>query len=362
MTYLASEEDLYAYISDCLDGYAEHSSFGGVVLKDEPSYTTFQSAAYVYKEIERYGKEKGKEIFIMQNLLPLASNVLNHYAEGATKETIEDDYRKYLSAWQTATGADYIQFDVYPFRMMADGVTPIVDDYYLSGLKIAAELCDERDLTFTVVVQTTAILKATDGTTKMRYVSAEDLYLQTNLLWAFGADRVAYFTYFPKSANELESFPADSSIVQADGTQNDLYDTVKQIHEEIKTLAKAILNFEYKASAYYTGENASVGEYLSRLNSDTLQSVESVSVSTQGAVLVAELYDVNRANYMVGVVNVADPAQRSGEISVSVTFDSLYTAAIVYVNGVATHVTLDNHSYTFTLAAGDAVYVVPYIL
>lgn len=352
---------MYAYISDCLDDYAEHSAFGGVVLKDEPSYTTFESAAYVYKAIERYGKEKGKEIFVMQNLLPMASNVLSYYTENAETLGIQAAYYAYLSAWQTATGADYIQFDVYPLRMDSDGVTPIVDPYYLIGLEIAATVCDERDLELTVVVQTTSICRATDGTTKMRYVSTEDLYLQTNLLWAFGADRVAYFTYFPKSNSVAETFPADSTIVQSDGTKNELYATVKQIHEEMKTLAKAILNFEYKGLTYCTGDSANAESYLTGLSCDTLQAVENVTVSENGVALLTELYDANRANYMVSVVNAADPADGKQETTVTVTFEAVYTAAIVYVNGVATEVVLDAaNSYSFTLNAGDAVFVIPY--
>ena len=76
--------------------------------------------------------------------------------------------------------------------------------------------------------------------------------------------------------------------------------------------------------------------------------------------LVTELYDKDNYNYMYMVMNTIDPNE-GGTQSITVTFNDTIDKIYVYdQTGKRTAVTLTNHTYTVTLTAGQAVYLLPY--
>ena len=76
--------------------------------------------------------------------------------------------------------------------------------------------------------------------------------------------------------------------------------------------------------------------------------------------LITELYDKDNYNYMYMVMNTIDPNE-GGTQTVIVTFDSAVDTIYVYdQTGARSAVTLTGNTYTVTLAAGQAVYLLPY--
>ena len=87
--------------------------------------------------------------------------------------------------------------------------------------------------------------------------------------------------------------------------------------------------------------------------------IDSVTTSKEYT-LVTELYDAEKYNYMYMVMNTIDPNE-GGTQTVTVTFDGTFDRVYVYdQTGARTSVTLTNNVYEVTLAAGQAVYLLPY--
>ena len=68
---------------------------------------------------------------------------------------------------------------------------------------------------------------------------------------------------------------------------------------------------------------------------------------------------------MYMLMNTIDPNEKNAKgknttQTITVTFNDYYTNAYVYQNGVRTSVELTDGTYTVTLTAGQAVYVLPY--
>ena len=93
--------------------------------------------------------------------------------------------------------------------------------------------------------------------------------------------------------------------------------------------------------------------------------VSGVTTSTD-ATLVTELYDKDNYNYMYMVMNTIDPYEKNTNgndtlQTITVTFDGTFDMVYVYdQTGARTSVQLINNTYTVTLTAGQAVYLLPY--
>ena len=103
------------------------------------------------------------------------------------------------------TGAQYIQYDQYPFRR-AD----VVDVYYILGLQVASKIAKERNVEFYFVTQTYG---QTDNITNPRMLSQEDLYWLNNMLVGFGIKQISYFTYWTPGDDPVWHFRTHSSEV-----------------------------------------------------------------------------------------------------------------------------------------------------
>ena len=139
---------------------------------------------------------------------------------------------------------------------------------------------------------------------------------------------------------------------------------MKTIMANNTAFAPTISHFDYNASKVVGSNNGSQNNdhisWSSSLTADvSFRLVTNVSSSLEYT-LVTELYDKDNYNYMYMVMNTIDPNE-GGTQSVTVTFDSSITQIYVYDQiGTRTAVTLTNNTYTVTLTAGQAVYLLPY--
>ena len=370
---------LDSYIADCLSLYKDHPAFYGVMLGDEPSYHN----AYCYGEVYKALKRLMPEIYVQYNLLPLdekQSTIQYRYPETTGTYTaysqadIEERYVNYLTLFLDSMGVDYIQYDDYPMHSATKGVsfwettTPYVAETYLRALQLVGELAKERDLAVKVVAQTFAQRSSgEDSPIYWRQITKDDAYWINNSLLGFGVKEINYFTYWTKQSNSSsgEYFIDGGSFVDRNGNKTALYTFMQTIMAENQAFAGTIKNFDYVGSRVYTGSYKYDNSHIAWVNNDyTFKKVVSVTTSTD-ATLVTELYDSENYNYMYMLMNTIDPNEKNGNSknttqSITVTFDSAYTKAYVYQNGVRTGVELTNGTYTVTLTAGQAVYVLPY--
>ena len=182
----------------------------------------------------------------------------------------------------------------------------------------------------------------------------------------FGVKQINYFTYWTKHSNSSsgEYFEDNGSFVNRDGTTTAVYDFMQAIMADNTAFAPTISHFDYNASTVVGSNNGNQNNkhisWSGNLTaSESFRFVTGVTTTLEYT-LVTELYDKDNYNYMYMVMNTIDPNE-GGAQTVTVTFDGTFDTIYVYdQTGKRTSVTLKDNTYTVTLTAGQAVYLMPY--
>ena len=369
----ATEAELDQTIAQYLEPYKDHEAFYGVMLGDEPFYYHTENYGQVYRSIKRVMPE----CYIQYNLNPITAGTgtsgnqrnidirfpaLEEGDEGYgvqpnTDEEVIVRYKKYLRGFMDATGADYIQYDQYPFR---SAIT--ADAYFVLGLQVVAELAKEYDAEFYFVTQTYGQKEGSHDNPRM--LSDADLYWMNNMLLGFGIKQISYFTYFTKADNNAEHFIDGNSFLTWYGEKTNIYHWMKQIMAEEQKLAPTILNFEYTTSKVLkvlpTTFNASYA--FKTLETAEFMALKDATINKEVAII-TELYDAAKGNYMYMVQNIVDPVYKGSKAyqTTVLTFEEKYKSAVVYVKGERTLVSLDKgNTLTIKHKPGEATFVIPY--
>ena len=138
-----SEAELDEYVRFCMKDYIQEKLFCGLGLRDEPTYKHVKSVGLVYRSIKRVAKQLGKDnIYIQMNLNPLMIGSYDILDSEWRKIGVRAAYEKYLDAFLTATGADIICVDNYPFRPSYIGGR-FLEGFYI-GYQILQEQCKKH--------------------------------------------------------------------------------------------------------------------------------------------------------------------------------------------------------------------------
>lgn len=360
----ANEDEIDAYVADCIKDYKDHPALYGLMLMDEPRHTKFQAIADVYKSIKRVAPN----LFVQCNLLPAAQSVVHAFPEldesdgdVAQQDVVYVRYAKYLNLFLDLVESDYLIYDMYPMR--GDGVG--ISSQYVRTLQTAARVCMERGVELHNVTQTFAMLKGGSSKT-YRECDENDMYWLTNMLIGFGVKEIAYFTYFTKQSNSTsgELFLDGTSFIDRNGSKTPLYYSMQKIHREIQDFAPTVMNFEYRNSTYLTKipTSYSTTHLHLALQEQFINNIE-LSIDKECA-LVSELYDAENKQYMYMLQNVINPIYTSGTrtlVEITIKFPSNFTHIGIYNKGLLTRQPLDrNNSYSVKLAPGHAQYILPY--
>ena len=377
-TRFADRYALDKFVYSQLAPYMDHPAFYGVMLSDEPSYHN----AYCYGEIYKSIKRVMPKCYVQYNLLPMEDSFdtiqyrypgVNDIGSGITNAQIETAYKSYVESFLDTMGTNYVQYDDYPFKStkqwswsdFSTVESPYVDVTSLRNIQLIAEIAKERGLDVKVVSQSCVMKNGGEsGAVHIRQVTENDARWLNNYLMGFGVKQINYFTYWTKRASTSsgEYFVDGGSFVNRDGTTTDLYDIMQAIMDDNDKFAPTVMNFDYNASQIFGSNNDSNlnNEHISWSSSLTAAAsfrfVSSVTTSLEYT-LVTELYDEDNYNYMYMVMNTIDPYY-VGTQSITVTLDSSVTSFYVYdQSGNRTLQT--GNTYTVSLTAGQAVYIMP---
>lgn len=357
-----TEADLDAEITKCMAAYRDHPAFYGVLLHDEPQYTQLKSVGEVYRSVKRVCPEAKAHC----NLWPPAESSIGTWLPAGDDPDnpydLETAWKAYLRMFVEETGADYVQYDHYPFQPNE------ISAGYIRGMQMTAEVAAEMDVDFYQTTQTFAMYS--NGDLYNRQMTADDAYFLQNLSLGFGVKEIAYYSYWTYANNPPgETYCIDgASFVTHMGVKTDMYYFMQQINKEIQKFAPVIMNFDYQASTYFAKppvnyNNSHVthpGAY--GMEKNDLEKVMSV-LPDKETVLVTELKDESKGNYMYMVLNIVDPSKAEGssaDISAEVTFSDEYTHVAVYEKGERTLHKLSDGKYTVTVKPGHAQYLLPY--
>ncbi len=348
----ACEEELDEFIKQCIVPYKDHPAFYGLQLVDEPRFPLMRAIGQVYRSIKRVSPQTMVQCNLNPPFFIFASKMLEGDGDFPTR------YKRYLNTFLDETGADYFQYDFYPF---ISEVNTSIYPMYFKGLRISAEVANERNVNFNIVMQSMAY--RINCAPLYRTLDRADMFYQANALLGFAARHFSYFTYWSKGDCNIngEYFPDNLAIMTRLGEKTPLYDYVKEVNEMIQKLAPVIKDFEYVADEHNAKwPCVSRPGYLLQIdNVKPLKHVKYFSPDKE-VVFINELYDKERGRYLYRIMNTTDPyyGKDTGEQTTEVQFDDTYRYADVFSNGEWKTVELEKGKYVAKLQPGFADYLI----
>lgn len=362
-----TEDDLCAFVKECISTYKDYEGFYGLRIFDEPDYSYMNAMGYIYKATKKAAKELGiEDIYIHLNLLPLGNNSHEKYDPDAT--SLEEAYRNYVNGYLDATGANRVSSDVYLNR--GTGLC----NWFYQTVQILRECAEAHGADVTFCLQS---FEQYNGTNKIySAVGKSEMLHEMYSLIGMGIDDFAYYTYQPpESYNTKLPSPEGTNFLTAAGEKTNVYYAGQDAMAIAQSMSDVILNYEYQGAKFYLSSmpNFDVSCYttsymdtatntsVSFKNDHEFTLLKNVSHDND-AVFTTELYDETNALYMYMLQNPIAPSNgeygRTAE-NIQATFDASYTYVAEFHNGYLEYVKLENGVYAKTLSAGDAVYLVP---
>ena len=351
-------EELEKYVADCLQTYKDHPAFYGVQIKDEPLSQQLEAVGQIYKAVKKFDKN----IFVQCCLLPYvgmgpACHAYHGVDDGGD---MAERYEAYLEAFLDATNADYIMYDQYPLQ--SDGT--VFNRMYFLGMQIAGNVCKKRGVKFYYVIQAFSMLL--NGEKCLRLPDQDEMFYQLNAVLGFGVKQFAYYTYWSGSSVRLngEMRPDGGAMMTRRGEKTPLYGYVQTVNAMAQKLAPVLMNFEYSSDRYVMKMPFKTHPFhLYFTRRGKLEKVIKAETDQEVA-LINELYDKNKGQYLYKIQNITynyyEKQLGLGKQTTTVTFAPEYTKVDVFDGEEWKTVALEDGKYTVELAAGYAVYLLPY--
>ena len=374
-------DELDGYVYGCMKDYVKEEGFYGLGLLDEPSVSHVFSYGEVYRSIKRTAKKFGIEnIYIQMNLNPMIRDAYFLMADDYINYTEDRLYERYLDAFLSATGADLISVDNYPFRPSYEGGR-FLNGYYIC-FQILKKKCAEYGARLAFVLQSFEMIHKTNpkATAGFRRVSSvNEMFLQMNGVLGFGIRDISFYTY----ENEFvgANFPYRTqdgcAFITTTGEKTRIYYFAKAAIAHAKALEPVLFKFDYAGARLSVHESASfcadnylksegmvtkdgvVTEPSARFdNSHEFKFIENFA-HDRDVLLITELkIEAGARLYMAQ--NVIDtPYKRDlAPMTVTLAFDPRVKRVRYYTDGW--HETKIAGRFEAKLALGEAVFVLPY--
>ncbi len=384
-----NQEELERYCLECVKPYKNHKGFYGIYLSDEPDWKTLPQVCAVQKALQKVCPD----IFIQENLLPLAGDAAAVTGQGKTTSslfvdtsaeenngiTLVDAYRKYIETYVSLSGSKILTMDSYPIR--AEG--PYEDaghyndpDYYVSGNvpEIATsyfvlnshfrclQLMGETGKKFNVrtggVANSCGMAKVRNDNDNVLVWSHKppdiyDMIWQINAYLCFGFSVFSYYVYWAKRDNGPGCYHIEgTAFIDQNGERTPIYFEMKKLHKKMQKIAPVMLKYKYDKMSWCGDENL---PYLKNCPKDDLDFIK-VSLNKGESAVITQLSGEEGKLYCV--MNSCAPSANGADVGVSVNIklDTRYKDIKRF--------DLDNkpkkikNDITFTLNYGQAVFIV----
>lgn len=374
-----NEDELDAFVKECMSEYIDQENFYGLRLRDEPGMSFLKAYGEVYRSVKRVAKALGKEyIYLQVNLLPLVGDRPMGIDDGKERNVLEA-YEFYLDAYFAATGADILSTDNYPFRPSYTGGVFLLG--YYTCFQIFRRVCDKYNATMSFAMQSFEMIhKTKPGATAgyRRITSINEMMLQMNSALGFGVRDMSFYTYVTMREPVEPYRCADgSSFVTWRGNKTRIYEYAKAAIAHAKRLEETVFAYDFKGAKLSVDKNCPEecnclylgdGEFTTLGgtkkgakfdNSYELRGAKKVS-HDRDIMLVTEFEKSGEERYMLMVQNVLDSVYKTELIPMRATVDFGDCKRVkAFKNEEWTIVELKDGVYETELVIGEAVYLIP---
>jgi len=212
--------------------YKSHPALMGYFITDEPGADAFKGLAEVVEELHKLDPDHVAFINLFPNY---ASSDLNQ----TPSQLQTDTYDRYLDRYLHTVKPGVLSWDHYHFTTNGDR-PGFLGNLYAAQRAAAGTSPPTPFWQIVLSVQHGPYRALTEG--ELRYEAMQTL--------VFGGSGLAYFTYWLPND---PSFTWSNSIRNRDGTPGPLYEPVKHVNAEVKTLAKYLYGASL-VSTFQTGE------------------------------------------------------------------------------------------------------------
>lgn len=315
------EAALLKKFTDGIKPYANHPAFAGELLMDEPGKPLFGAVEAFASAFEKAYPDKLWHV----NLLPT-------YATGAIQTS---SYSDYINSWMQTLSPHYISYDSYP--LLTDGT--IIKDYY-ANLDFIRAKSRFQEIPFWTFIQTLSIA-GTPGVPDKREPSEADIRWQVWSNLAFGAKGIQYFCYWTPGSG-TEDF--GEALIGLDGQKTVRYDYVKKLNADINSIGKILLDCHAEGVIQTATTPYSMHEPLYDYG-------EVVAVS--GDDNIVGCFKSKEGGNKV-LITTLTPDQ---DANVTLSLKNTVSRVKVWKNKVMTEEAPVNNKLSFSVKAGDAVFV-----
>ena len=350
----------YPDFSDC-------EGFMGFLVWDEPGVDAMDTIATQVAAFE--AAYAGTDAIFMGNLLPSYASIFKTNS-GYDRAAFKAYLQKYCDVvLSQVSGTKWLSIDTYPIYADKTLVKNFLFD--IGTLKTVAL---ENDAHAHVILQAYGHVEG-ENALRSRIPSEAELRMQAYTAMAFGVDSMSWYTYSPNGHGE------NDTVVDVNGaiTNQDNYNAFKNINAELTAIGKVYNAFAWKGIILGAGNDNGVkidsweitkdndykafemvmgqlGDYeLSATDTKHLSSVQ--TNKTDWNYLMGVMEDAHgNEGYVLCNYNSheADRAQ-----TITLTFDSNVTEAVIYRGGVAQTVSVTDKTLTVDLATGEGVIILP---
>lgn len=345
-------EDQKAFLAEMVGDLSTYNCFKGVTLRDEPTPKLLKT----FEAIEDYLISLKSDIDILTCMLP----VYGAPHLGVDTGSLEA-YQNYIDDFAAVNGS--FVYDYYPLMTDPQHGNYLMDTWF-QNLEMVAKSAKENQFTGGVVVQSSAFgpLGGEGVSTQRRAITTKaDVGYQVYTALAYGMKEIGYFTYWqhwntkhPEVTGEdyysaMVMYPEENG---QESVKTDAYYAVQDINMEVKKFDHVLMNFEWQGTmAVQKSDPYGTLKYISDYTAPRIESVDATEDTIIGHLKDGDGYD----GFMI--VNVTEPSQGLST-NVTVKFKEA-SSALAYIEGEETAIELQDGSYTFELAPGAGVFVIP---
>ena len=371
---LQDTDALKEYLLYCMKDYKNHEAFFGVMLVDEPRWNVLPQGCMVYKALE----EALPGIYVQLNLLPLDTSFRagDRFVDPSNPEytnyTVAQKYEQYIDDFCRMSGANRICMDSYPIKRSGTDNYYILESHLLN-LRILNKVADKYGCTLNGVAQSTELARTLDRSdVALKAPNKTEMYWQINAYLGFGINTFSYYTYWAKQENSSDSNHTDGTAYMThDGQKTELWYAMKDIHAEMQKFAPVFLNFKYQGCNYYyekptdysTSFLTYMGDGVVFVDMNSFAKIKEVTVPVGDMALVTEHKDEVNNQYMYMIMNPQAPSNNlytDVSLTATIDFGKEFKAVEIWYKGEMMLKPLKNGKLDISLAAGYAVYCLPY--
>jgi hypothetical protein len=302
--------------------YRRSPALMGYFLTDEPGATGFDGLA----EVVAYLKKIDPEHVAYINLLPNYAST-NQQAKNSQLGT--DTYEQYLDKYLQTVKPDVLSYDHYHFLKESDRPG------FLGNLS-SAQRATTGDGSQAATPFWQIVLSVEHG--PYRALTENELRYEAMQTLVYGGKGLAYFTYWQP---DDPSFVWKNAIMNRDGTPGALYEAVRKVNQDVRTLTRYLYGARVLAT-YQTGEAPAEGTPLGRDALVRLEGPGNLSVGlfrdlagyvyvlftnrdykkevATTAILSVQKYPVERLDMQTGkFVPVKNPRNADGEMTMNLS-------------------------------------------